>query len=254
MYSGALGMDDATNHSLGARRPGSRDSVAPAIRNMFSVIAPRYDFLNHFLSVGRDIAWRKATAKSLSHLLARPDSRVVDLCCGTGDLAFALERYSAGKVFGTDFCHPMLALAKQKALGHSTLWVEADTLALPFPDEFLDAATIAFGFRNLASYVPGLREIRRVLKPRGTLAILEFSQVRWPVFGPFFRFYFRHVLPKIGNWIAGVQGPYQYLHDSVSKFPDQEALSALLRSEGFGNVRYIDFTGGIAALHLAEKA
>ena len=148
----------------------------------------------------------------------------------------------------------MLALAKKKALRHSTLFLEADTLALPFADEFLDVATIAFGFRNLASYVSGLREIRRVLKPQGILAILEFSQVRWPVFGPFFRFYFRHMLPKIGTWIAGVRGPYQYLHDSVSKFPNQEALSALLCAEGFQNVRHVNFTGGVAALHLAEKA
>jgi demethylmenaquinone methyltransferase/2-methoxy-6-polyprenyl-1,4-benzoquinol methylase len=221
---------------------------------MFSAVAPRYDFLNHFLSVGRDIAWRKATAKALRPVLERPGSTIVDLCCGTGDLAFELERYSAGKVFATDFCHPMLARAKKKAHHRATLFLEADTLALPFADEFLDVATIAFGFRNLASYVTGLREIRRVLKPQGILAILEFSQVRCPVFGPFFRFYFRHMLPKIGTWVAGVRGPYQYLHDSVSKFPNQESLSALLRAEGFQNVHHFDFTGGIAALHLAEKA
>jgi demethylmenaquinone methyltransferase/2-methoxy-6-polyprenyl-1,4-benzoquinol methylase len=113
---------------------------------------------------------------------------------------------------------------------------------------------MAFGFRNLASYGRGLREIRRVLKPQGILAILEFSEVRWPVFGLFFRFYFRHMLPKIGTWISGVRGPYQYLHDSVSKFPNQQALSELLCAEGFQNVRYANFTGGVAALHLAEKA
>jgi demethylmenaquinone methyltransferase/2-methoxy-6-polyprenyl-1,4-benzoquinol methylase len=220
---------------------------------MFSAVAPRYDFLNHFLSAGRDIAWRKATAKALRGVLERPDSKVADLCCGTGDLAFELERYSAGRVFGTDFCHPMLLLAKTKARRHSTLFLEADTLALPFPDEFLDVATLAFGFRNLASYVSGLREIRRVLKPQGILAILEFSEVRGPVFGPFFRFYFRHMLPKIGTWISGVPGPYQYLHDSVSKFPNQQALAQLLSAEGFQNIRYANFTGGVAALHLGEK-
>lgn len=250
-------MSDGANLSLGGRPPGSRDATertTRAVRKMFSAVAPRYDFLNHFLSAGRDIAWRKAVAKALRHVLERPNSKVVDLCCGTGDLAFELERYSDGKVFGTDFCHPMLAQAKKKALRHSTLFLEADTLALPFADESLDVATIAFGFRNLASYVSGLREMRRVLKSGGTLAILEFSQVRWPVFGPLFRFYFRHMLPRIGTWIAGVRGPYQYLHDSVSKFPNQEALSALLRVEGFQNVRHVNFTGGIAALHLAEKA
>ena len=250
-------MSDAANAPLGESPPGSPDATDPTprvVRKMFSAVAPRYDFLNHFLSAGRDIAWRKATAKALRRVLERPDSKVADLCCGTGDLAFELERYSAGRVFGTDFCHPMLRLAKTKARRHSTLFLEADTLALPFPDEFLDVATIAFGFRNLASYVSGLREIRRVLKPQGILAILEFSEVRWPVFGPFFRFYFRHMLPKIGTWISGVRGPYQYLHDSVSKFPNQQALSELLCAEGFQNVRYANFTGGVAALHLAEKA
>jgi demethylmenaquinone methyltransferase/2-methoxy-6-polyprenyl-1,4-benzoquinol methylase len=221
---------------------------------MFSVVAPRYDFLNHLLSLGRDIAWRKATAKALRRVLERPDSNIADLCCGTGDLAFELERYSAGRVFGTDFCHPMLVLAKRKGRRHSALFLEADTLALPFPDEFLDVATLAFGFRNLASYVGGLREIRRALKPQGILAILEFSEVRGPVFGPFFRVYFRHVLPRIGAWISGVPGPYQYLHDSVSMFPNQQALAELLNAEGFQNVRYANFTGGVAALHVAEKA
>jgi demethylmenaquinone methyltransferase/2-methoxy-6-polyprenyl-1,4-benzoquinol methylase len=224
------------------------------MRKMFSAVAPRYDFLNHFLSVGRDIAWRKATAKALRHVLERPHSKVADLCCGTGDLAFELERYSSGRVFGVDFCHPMLVLAKRKALRHSTLFLEADTLALPFPEEFLDVASLAFGFRNLASCVRGLREIRRVLKLQGILAILEFSEVQGPVFGPFFRFYFRHLLPRIGTWISGVPGPYQYLHDSVSKFPNQQALSQLLSAEGFQNIRYLNFTGGVAALHLAEKA
>jgi demethylmenaquinone methyltransferase/2-methoxy-6-polyprenyl-1,4-benzoquinol methylase len=221
---------------------------------MFSVVAPRYDFLNHLLSAGRDIAWRKATAQALRRILERPDSKAADLCCGTGDLAFELGRYSAGRVFGTDFCHPMLVLAKKKALRRSILFLEADTLALPFPDGFLDVATLAFGFRNLASYVSGLREIRRILKPHGLLAILEFSQVHGLVFGPLFRFYFRHVLPRIGTWISGVAGPYQYLHDSVSRFPNQQALAQLLSVEGFQNIRFTNFSGGVAALHLAEKA
>ena len=250
-------MNDAANAPLGGSPPGSPAATDPtthAMRKMFSAVAPRYDFLNHLLSVGRDIAWRRATAKALRRILERPDSKAADLCCGTGDLAFELERYSAGRVFGTDFCHPMLVLAKRKALRHSSLFLEADTLALPFPDEFLDVATLAFGFRNLASYVTGLREIRRVLKPQGTLAILEFSEVRGPVFGPFFRFYFRHMLPRIGTWISSVPGPYQYLHDSVSKFPNQQALAQLLSAQGFQNIRYVNFTGGVAALHLGEKA
>jgi demethylmenaquinone methyltransferase/2-methoxy-6-polyprenyl-1,4-benzoquinol methylase len=250
-------MNDAANASLGESAPGSpdaTDSTTRAIRKMFSAVAPRYDFLNHFLSVGRDIAWRKATAKTLRHILERPHSKVADLCCGTGDLALELQRYSSGRVFATDFCHPMLVLAKRKALRHSTLFLEADTLDLPFPDGFLDVATLAFGFRNLASYVGGLREIRRVLKPEGILAILEFSEVRGLLFGPFFRFYFRHLLPRIGTWISGVRGPYQYLHDSVSNFPNQQALAQLLSGEGFQNICCFNFTRGVAALHLAERA
>ena len=210
--SGAVGMSEVGKPFLGASPQGSPDAThrtAGAVRKMFSAVAPRYDFLNHFLSLRRDIAWRKATAKAVRRVLKRPGSKVVDLCCGTGDLAFELERNSAGTVFGTDFCHPMLALAQQKAPGHSVLFLEADTLALPFPDASFDAATIAFGFRNLSSYACGLREIRRVLKLQGVLAILEFSQVRWPVFGLFFGFFFRHVLPKIGTWMSGVRGPYR---------------------------------------------
>jgi demethylmenaquinone methyltransferase/2-methoxy-6-polyprenyl-1,4-benzoquinol methylase len=147
----------------------------------------------------------------------------------------------------------MLLLARKKAFRRSTLFLEADALALPFSNEFLDVVTLAFGFRNLASYVRGLEEVRRVLKPSGVLAILEFSEVRGPLFGPFFRFYFRYLLPRLGTWISGVPGPYQYLHDSVSRFPNQQALSQLLSANGFHNVRYVNFTGGITALHLAER-
>jgi demethylmenaquinone methyltransferase/2-methoxy-6-polyprenyl-1,4-benzoquinol methylase len=223
---------------------------------MFAAVAPRYDLLNHLLSLGRDIAWRNATAKALREVLARPGSKVLDLCCGTGDLALALGRFSAATVIGADFCHPMLQLARGKLRDRigSVSFLEADALALPFVDASLDAVTIAFGFRNLANYARGLEEMRRALKPRGLLAILEFSRLQWPAFGPLFRFYFRQVLPRLGAWISSVSGPYQYLPDSVSSFPDQESLAAALRDAGFQNIRYINFTGGIAALHVGEKA
>jgi demethylmenaquinone methyltransferase/2-methoxy-6-polyprenyl-1,4-benzoquinol methylase len=223
---------------------------------MFAAVTHRYDFLNHLLSLGRDIAWRKATAQALRAVLGWPGSRVADVCCGTGDLAFALEGVSAGMVVGTDFCHPMLqrARAKVRRRAGSALFLEADTFALPFPDDSLDAVAMAFGFRNLASYSRGLGEMRRVLRRGGVLAILEFSRVTWPVFGPLFRFYLHRVLPRLGTWISGVPGPYQYLADSVSRFPDQESLAAALRAAGFRNVRYRNFAGGVAALHLGEKA
>ena len=168
----------------------------------------------------------------------------------------ALRQASSGTVLGTDFCHPMLQRARQKSArrARDTIFVEADALRLPFRDASLDALTIAFGFRNLANYRRGVQEMRRVLRKGGLVAILEFSHVKWPVFGPLFRTYFRRVLPRLGQLISGVAGPYQYLPISVSRFPDQEALADLLREEGFSGVRYRNFTGGATALHLGERA
>ena len=234
---------------------GDSVSAAQAVRSMFATVAPRYDFLNHFLSLGFDIAWRRATARALAEILQQPGSCVADLCCGTGDLSLQLGRQSAGLVVGADFCRPMLELARRKvqARRDHIQFLEADALSLPFPDNSLDAVTAAFGFRNFANYDRGIVEMRRVLKSGGRLAILEFSRVRWPVFGPIFRFYFHHVLPRLGDWICGADGPYKYLRDSVTAFPDQEALAENLRTAGFKDVRYVNFTGGVAALHLGEK-
>ncbi len=235
--------------------PGKIAETARSVRGMFDAVAPRYDFLNHFLSMGFDLAWRRAAAWELRSVLERKESVALDLCCGTGDLTFALSRVSKGRIIGADFSHPMLqrALAK-KGPGHSPVhFLEGDSLALPFADQYADAAATAFGFRNLASYAAGLREMRRVLKPGGVLAILEFSTVRWPLFGPAFRFYFARILPWIGSSVSGVRGAYQYLHDSVSRFPGQEQMSALMREEGFEGVRYRNFMGGVAALHLGVK-
>lgn len=238
---------------LGAGRDEA--STGAAVRSMFASVAARYDFLNHFLSLGRDIAWRRATARALKDVLARPASRVADICCGTGDLSFCLSRNSQGLVLGADFCHPMLSIARGKsgAQRRRVHFLEADALRLPLADASLDAVTSAFGFRNLANYNRGIEEMRRVLKSGGRLAILEFSRVQWPVFGPLFRFYFRRVLPRIGAWISGVEGPYSYLPDSVAKFPDQDVLAEMLRAAGFRKVSYSNFTGGVAALHVAEK-
>jgi demethylmenaquinone methyltransferase/2-methoxy-6-polyprenyl-1,4-benzoquinol methylase len=234
---------------------GDEASTSAAVRDMFAGVAPRYDFLNHFLSLGRDIAWRRAAARALKDVLSLPGSRVADLCCGTGDLSFCLGCHSRGLVIGADFCAPMLAIARSKGAKRAlpVHFLAADALHLPIGDESLDAITSAFGFRNLANYRQGIEEMRRVLKTGGRLAILEFSQVRWPVFGPLFRFYFRRILPRVGAWISGTEGPYSYLPDSVAKFPDQDALAEMLGSAGFHNVSYRNFTGGVAALHLAEK-
>jgi len=231
-------------------------STARSVREMFEAVAPHYDLLNHLLSAGLDLSWRRSTAYALRKALAKPGSIALDVCCGTGDLAFALRRFSRGRVLAADFCQPMLQRASLK-LRHPSLnpvsLLGADALSLPFADNSIDVITSAFGFRNLANYSAGLREMQRVLKPGGILAILEFSHVRWPVFGPLFRLYFARVLPRIGTWISGVSGPYQYLHDSASRFPDQTALEKILWDSGFAKVRYRNFMGGVAALHLAEK-
>ncbi len=235
--------------------PGDEGSTRKVVREMFATVAPRYDFLNHFLSLGRDIAWRRAAARELKEILARPGSRVADLCCGTGDLSFCLGRHSQGMVMGADFCHPMLAIARSKAGAHSKgiQFLEADTLHLPFSDASLDAVASAFGFRNLANYAQGIEEMRRVLKRGGRIAILEFSHVRGVIFAPLFRIYFHRVLPRLGKLISGVDGPYQYLPDSVAQFPGQEELAEKLRDAGFQNVSYLNFTRGVAALHVGEK-
>ncbi len=235
--------------------PGDEGSTRRAVRTMFSTVAPRYDFLNHFLSLGRDIAWRRAAARALKETLARPGSRVADLCCGTGDLSFCLGRHSQGVVMGADFCHPMLAIARGKAGAHAPgiHFLEADALHLPFGDASLDAVASAFGFRNLANYRLGIEEMGRVLKRGGRIAILEFSHVRGVIFAPLFRFYFHRILPRVGKLISGVDGPYQYLPVSVAQFPGQEELAQRLSDAGFRNVSYVNFTGGVAALHMGEK-
>ncbi|HEV2416552.1 MAG TPA: ubiquinone/menaquinone biosynthesis methyltransferase [Terriglobia bacterium] len=236
--------------------PADVAATSRSVQEMFSAVAPRYDFLNHFLSAGMDLAWRRAAARALREPLSRPGSIAVDVCCGTGDLAAALLRVSAGRVIAADFCAPMLARAQAKldsGQGSRIPLLAADTLSLPLPDQSVDVIASAFGFRNLANYALGLREMRRVLKPGGSVAILEFSRVRWPLFGPAFRWYFAHVLPRLGTWLSGVAGPYQYLHESASRFPDQEAFAEDMRQAGFVQVRYNNLMGGVAALHLGAR-
>jgi demethylmenaquinone methyltransferase / 2-methoxy-6-polyprenyl-1,4-benzoquinol methylase len=251
-------MGPRSNPALEGSPLGSPSEIAVtarSVRNMFEAVTPRYDFLNHFLSAGCDVYWRWVTARSLRPALSRPNCVIFDVCCGTGDLAFAFRRVSAAIVLGTDFCEPMLLRARDKARNGSrpVAFIGADTLELPFRDNTADVVASAFGFRNLANYALGLREMLRVLKPGGRVAILEFSRARWPVFAPLFRLYFAHILPRLGSWISGVQGAYQYLHESVSRFPDQEALAKNMRRAGFIEVAYRNLMGGVAALHEGTK-
>jgi demethylmenaquinone methyltransferase/2-methoxy-6-polyprenyl-1,4-benzoquinol methylase len=219
---------------------------------MFGRVAHRYDLANHLLSFNIDRLWRRHTVRSVRHILNRPDARTLDICCGTGDLALALERSSAAPVIASDFCRPMLTAAQAKiARGHARVALfEGDALSLPLADGSLDLITVAFGFRNLANYQAGLREMRRVLKPGGVAAILEFSRPPNPLFAAAYQFYSRRILPLIGGALSGSRDAYLYLPESVRKFPGPEELAWQMREAGFAEVRFEYLTGGIVALHL----
>jgi demethylmenaquinone methyltransferase / 2-methoxy-6-polyprenyl-1,4-benzoquinol methylase len=233
------------------------------VREMFTEIAPRYDLLNHLLSLQLDRLWRARAAKHLKSILDRPDALVLDLCCGTGDLALALARAGEARIIGADFAHTMLVRARAKscALPQSSnqstaspmSFFEADALRLPFASSSFDLVTTAFGFRNLANYEAGLREIQRVLKPGGTVAILEFAEPPEGVLGDLYRWYFCKVLPKIGGLISGDQAAYKYLPKSVARFFRPPELAALLTAVGYQSVDYRVWTCGTVALHTAVR-
>ena len=222
-----------------------------AVREMFSGIAGRYDLLNHLLSANIDKTWRRRVRARLDSVLSDPNAVVLDVACGTGDLSIELRRDAKANVIGTDFCRPMLSIAKDKSPNLS--FIEADAMDLSFADDAFDAVTIAFGLRNLSNVADGLRELCRILKPGGKLAVLEFSSPVVPGFRGAFSFYFSKVLPRIGGLVSGSRGAYEYLPDSVSKFPDQKTLAELMRNLGLREVEYENLTGGIAALHIGVK-
>ncbi len=230
----------------------SEQQASAWVRGMFSRIAPRYDLLNHLLSMNIDRQWRARTVAQVAEILARPGAQVLDVACGTGDLTVALEaRGASARVFGSDFCHPMLQAAQGKMA--SGRLFEADALRLPIGDASLDLVTIAFGFRNLTNYRAGLIELRRILKPGGTLGILEFSTPPNPALARLYGFYSRAILPAIGGMISGSKEAYTYLPESVRKFPDAEGLANQMRDAGFANVRFERMTAGIVALHLGDR-
>jgi len=260
-------MDEAAalpNQANQGTRPAGAANEAEAsrkVREMFTRIAPRYDLLNHLLSLQLDRVWRARTARILRPILNRPDARILDLCCGTGDLAFALEREAQGRVYGADFAHTMLVRAKKKSAAFSgqggvrrtVPFVESDALRLPFAPASFDLITTAFGFRNLANYQAGLEEIWRVLKPAGTAAILEFTEPKPGWFGELYHWYFRAVLPRLGGLISGDRAAYSYLPSSVARFLQPEELRSLMEESGFGQVQARVWTGGTVALHTGVK-
>ncbi|HSM79816.1 MAG TPA: bifunctional demethylmenaquinone methyltransferase/2-methoxy-6-polyprenyl-1,4-benzoquinol methylase UbiE [Bryobacteraceae bacterium] len=241
----------------GTAPPGAATEAQASqwVRGMFGRIAPRYDTLNHLLSMNVDRYWRGRTVRRVRDALNRPGATVLDLCCGTGDLTIALARASEGSaVLGSDFCHPMLVQAGRKLSAQrlARRIFESDALKLPVRDGSLDLITVAFGFRNLVDYRAGLREFQRVLKPGGTAAILEFSQPPNALFAAVYNFYSRRVLPVLGGWISGSRDAYTYLPESVSKFPGAEELAAEMRKMGFQDVEFTRMTGGVVALHIGK--
>ncbi len=225
------------------------------VRGMFGRIAGHYDLLNHLLSFNLDRRWRARTVARVAPVLERPGARVLDLCCGTGDVLLALQERGGTLIAGSDFCHPMLVEAARKisARRFRSPLFEADALALPLADHSLDLITIAFGFRNLANYNRGLEELLRVLKPQGMVAILEFSQPTNRAFGALYGFFSTRVLPWVGGMISGSREAYTYLPESIRKFPSAEVLADQMRGAGFTRVEFERMTGGAVALHLGHK-
>jgi len=243
--------------ATGAQPTGATDeqTSAQAVREMFDSIAPRYDLLNHVLSLNVDRIWWWRTARRFRHILTRPEAKILDICCGTGDMTRALLKHRPAKaqpILAGDFSHQMLVRANAKLARHNAVTIEADALHLPLATGSLNLITTAFGFRNLANYRAGLEEFFRVLAPGGELGILEFSDPPGTL-GQVYSFYFRRILPAIGSRISGTHGPYAYLPTSVERFPAPAELQDLMRRVGFTNISWKPFSFGISGLYRAVK-
>jgi len=222
-------------------------TLAPeAVRSMFDRIAPVYDAMNRVMTAGLDVRWRRIAAAAI----VRPGDRVLDAACGTGDLALAARDAGAAEVVGVDFSPRMLERARRKS--PAIEWVQGDILALPFADGSFDAATVGFGIRNVADLEQGVRELRRVLRPGGRLAVLEITTPRGPL-RPFFNVWFERVVPLLGRALPGGRA-YTYLPASVKRFPPAEELAALLSLCGFDEVTFRLLAGSIVALHTGRAA
>ena len=252
---GETSVHEKSKAVTGAAPAGATDpaSASRAVRDMFTEIAPRYDLLNHLLSANVDKLWWRRTARTFRSILSRRQAQVLDLCCGTGDMAFALRRHGPeSHVTGADFSHAMLVLASAKSGDRPVRWIEADALKLPFPDQSFDLVTSAFGFRNLADYDAGLREIRRVLRPGGEFGILEFSEPKG-LLGKLYNLYFKRILPRIGRLISGAKDAYSYLPSSVERFPEPPELMLRMQDAGFREVVWTPYTFGIAGLYRGKR-
>ena len=231
------------------------DKTPARIATMFDAIAPRYDLLNHVLSAGMDRGWRDRAVDALS---LSSGARVLDLCTGTGDLAIAIVRRTNGAtVVGVDFAGEMLRLARTKVSGASLdgriRLVRGDATHIPLPDSSCDAATIAFGIRNVAEPQRALAELARVIKPGGRLAILEFGEPRIPGIRTLYAWYFRYLLPFVGRLVSKHRSAYTYLPASVGAFPPPSEFSSILGATGFSQVQAVPLTFGIVYLYVAQR-
>lgn len=228
---------------------------AASVRRMFSAIAPRYDLLNHLLSMNRDKAWRRRAVNLLLEQ-SPADGLYLDLCAGTLDLSVELGRRTAfrGRIIGMDFTFAMLKAGVEKVKRLPVTTACSDALRLPIADARLDGIIVGFGVRNLASLEDGLRESARVLKPGGKLVVLEFTTPGWQPFRAFYLAYFRQVLPAIGKLISKHDSAYSYLPASVLQFPEPDRLAAMMEGSGFDRVSWRTLTGGIVAIHVAHRS
>ena len=253
-------MSTNTEHPLGARPHGTHDpaSAGRAVQAMFDTIAPKYDRLNHVLSFGMDRVWWYRAARQFDPILRRPDSNVLDLCCGTADMTAALltrrpkasaaaQGQGSAPITAVDFSHEMIERGRSKLAGKPVTFIEADALALPLADASQDLVTSAFGFRNLSDYNAGLHEIRRVLRTGGQVGILDFSEPPG-LLGTAYRLYFRHVLPRIGGALSGSGESYKYLPASVERFPPPQEMCAMMTRAGFTSARWQPYLFGVAGL------
>lgn len=234
----------------------TEDAAAEHVRSLFNSIAPSYDRLNHLLSFGLDRHWWRKTARRFRDVLADPDTRIVDICCGTGDMTAALLSLrppNARPVTGLDFSAQMLSRARTKYAGSNAEWTEGDVMHLPFADASLDLVTAAFGFRNLSNYAEGLREIARVLRPGGQIGILECNQPSG-LNGALYNLYFHRILPVVGGALSGDRAAYRYLPASVQRFPRPPQMLAMLAEAGFLQAGWDGYLMHAAGLYTAEKA
>jgi demethylmenaquinone methyltransferase/2-methoxy-6-polyprenyl-1,4-benzoquinol methylase len=234
------------------------DKSGSRVRRMFGEIAPHYDRMNHLLSMNVDKYWRWYTVKKLRPVAGEP---ILDVCTGTGDLALAFHRYTKGQspIVASDFCGEMLEIGRRKRdrvkiAAEKMEFVEADAQALPFESDRFAVVSVAFGLRNVADTDKGLRELTRVCRPGGQVAVLEFSTPTWQPFKAFYGFYFRNVLPRIGQLLArNSSAAYEYLPQSVGLFPQGKELADKLTAAGLHDVRWYPLTFGIATLYVGRK-